>query len=195
MQRMSSGLAIVVSGVLTALMAALGLFCAPFGINDPQSSVGFFILALLFFIQTLLCSFAIRFDGAKERTLPSYLAYGINKLSAVAALIAFAAPHPHFTGVMLWLGVSILILSSGAKDLCHVGYSVWKDVRNWWVSRTQVVDPFHIGAGPDALFQGQDFAAEMRQQELNRKAEEESLLADLAGFLADTDSTGNGNKK
>jgi hypothetical protein len=187
MRKMNSGLVIALSGVLAVLTTAGGLlFGLIMVVDDPQTTNGLFVLSLYFFIQMMIVAFSVRFDGTKKIGLPEYAAHGVNKLAAMFALIAMAAPHPQVTGVLLWVGVSILFLSSGAKDLFHVGYSLWKVVRNFW-NRTAVHDPFQATTG-NASDKGQ----QMREWvEEDRKAKiEEALLADLSGFLAGTDSSG-----
>jgi hypothetical protein len=189
MKKMSSGWVIAISVLLALVAATASIFCWPFGINDQQSSSGFAVMSLFFFIQAIMHSSLIQFGERDEISLGEYLGRGINKLLAVVALSIYAVPHPAFTGVLLWVGISLLFLNSGAKDICHVGYTLWKEVKEY-------VADWRDAKQRDKAQQAMVTALLAEEAKVKQAAlVEEGLMSDLANFLDDSNpNTGQGRK-
>ena len=168
----------LVGSALLALLAAGGIsYCAT---SDPHSARGFAILLVFFVIQVVIMP--LDADDADGMSVWGHLGQGINKTAAMVALIAFASPHPQFTGVLLWLGISFLFLSSSAKDFGHVLYVAVHEMKIHREHKAQM----------KARIQAEIEITDALKAEEMRKAQdsqiEDDLLEDLSDFLNGTDS-------
>ena len=163
---------------LLAILSAVGVFyCAA---SDPHSGRGFAILMVYFCIQLI---FTPSTDEVEEEVnVGNYLANGINKTAAMAALIAFASPHPQFTGALLWLGVSFLFLSSAAIDLGHVCFWVAKKVKTYRDDKAQ----YRARILAEIAITNSLKVEEIQKAQDNQM--EDDLLSDLSDFLNGTDA-------
>jgi hypothetical protein len=190
MMKMNAGVGIVLTATAAVLLAGLGVVCLPWGINDPQSSSGFLILALFFFITSIGRAMTIQFGELEENTtaLVDCFFRGVNKSIAAGLIFAFAVPHPHFTGIVLWTSVAALLTYSGLKNFVHVGFVVHKGVKTFMEQRKAVKEHLKRNRAMVELMNLQK-----EQAKWNAQAEEE-LVADLASYLASTDPTDNSKK-
>ena len=177
--RMKLGFRLVGSGLLALLAVGGVLYCVS---SDPHSTKGFLVVLMYFCIQASIMSFAMPFDEDAEASIGNYLAHGINKTAAMVALIAFASPHPQFTGALLWLGVSFLFLSSGAKDLGHVCFFVVQEVKTYRSNKAQVKARIQA----EIAITNSLKVEEMKIAQDNQM--EDDLLSDLSDFLSGADS-------
>lgn len=188
--KMNAGFGIVLTATAAAVSAGLGVSCLPWGINDPQSSSGFLILALFFFITSLSKAMTIQFGELEENStaLVDCFFQGINKWIAAGLLFAFAVPHPQFTGILLWTGIAGILTYSGLKNICHVLFVLNKSVKSFMEERRAVKAQMRTEKAMADLLNLEEAQAKWNAQI------EEGLVNDLASYLAESDPTDNPKK-
>lgn len=191
MIKLNVGFRIVLNTTAAVLFAGMGLFCLPWGQNDPQSASGFFVLALYFFITSVSKAMTIQFGDIEE---PNYSVFveqvfqWINKWIAAGMLCVFAVPHPQFTGVLLWGAIAGVFAYSGLKNFAYVIYFVRKVVLSFMEQRRAIKE--HL-----KRVKAQVELMKLEQEQERKEAQaEENLLADLNNFFANSDPTDNSRK-
>lgn len=188
--KMNAGVGIVLTATAAVLLAGLGVACLPWGINDPQSSSGFLILALFFFITSISRAMTIQFGELEENTtaLVDCFFRGVNKSIAAGLLFAFAVPHPQFTGIVLWTSVAGLLAYSGLKNFAHVGFVLNNAVKSFMEQRKATKE---FLKKEQAMVELRNLQREQAKWDAQV---EEGLVADLANYLASSDPTDNSKK-
>ena len=178
--RFNAGLQMLGYILITIVTALLSIACHSTTFADPQSGAGFRTLTLFLVIETILLAFRVQFeDHPVDRSTANYLGTGLNRFTAAIVLILTAVPHPALTGVLLWLGISVILLRSGAMHLLHVGFVAWRGIQSHWDTWTAVR---HREKAE------QEMAAALKAQEIKAQQEakiEEDLISDLNNFLSD----------
>lgn len=187
MKKMNAGVGIVLSATVAVLSAGLGAYCLPWGINDQQSSAGFFILALFFFITSLSKAMTIQFGDIQESSanLVDCFFQGVNKWIATGLLATFAVPHPQFTGILLWSGISGILFYSGLMNVLHVLFTLNKAFKDYLEERRSVREQMRAQKAMADLLHLQEVQVKKSAQM------EEDLVADLNSFFAESDPTNN----
>jgi hypothetical protein len=190
MKKMNAGVGIVLTATVALLSAGLGVYCLPWGINDQQSSAGFFILSLFFFITSLSKAMTIQFgeDQAGSANLVDFFFRGVNKWIASGLLIAYSVPHPQFTGILLWSGIAGVLFYSGLMNVLHVLFTLHGMMGEFMSARRVAKTQLRAQKAMAQLLH-------MQEAEIKKNAKvEEDLVADLNNFFAESDPTDNSKK-
>lgn len=190
MKKMNAGVSIVLTVAVALLSAGLGVYCLPWGINDPESSAGFFILGLFFFITSLSRAMTFQFGEDQEGSanLVDYFFRGVNKWIATGLLIAYSVPHPQFTGILLWSGIAGVLFYSGLMNVLHVLFTLHVMVGEYVEKRRAERMQMRVQKEVAELLHLQKVEAKKSAQI------EEDLVADLNSFFAESDPTDSSKK-
>lgn len=190
MKKMNAGVNIVLTVAVALLSAGLGAYCLPWGINDPQSSAGFFILALFFFITSLSKAMTFQFGEDQEgpANLVDYFFRGVNKWIATGLLVTYSVPHPQFTGILLWGGIAGVLFYSGLMNVLHVLFVLHGMVREYMENRRAAREQMRTQKAMADLLH-------LQEAQVKKSAQvEEDLVADLNSFFAESDPTDSSKK-
>lgn len=150
---------------LALLTIAVSLLYGPLGIHNP-----FYILSCFLSLHVFLFGVTRNFEEEANPEFKRCLTFGPLKAGTAVLLVAFAIPQGNLLVSLIVVGTTGWLLLSGGKEVLNVA-SV--GVMKMW----------------DNISDQRAFSNEMKEVAHAARVEE-TLSADLAEFLIDTDSTG-----